>query len=225
LEQPATPQRGKGRWISWEQMTSASSFVCAAFLVAFVLALIILTAFGAGERGTVLALRITARWSFILFWLAYAGGAAASLCGSRLDFLARRGREFGLAYASAQLIHVGLVFWIIHITADSSGAMAIFWAGIFCTYMLALFSWPRLREALGPRLWRTLRTVGLEYIAFVFAFDFIILPIQFGGGKYPISYLPFALLLVGGLLIRLTAFLRARGLLGHGPAQPVSRKR
>ena len=137
----------------------------AAFIVAFVLAAGVLIIFGVGERGTAIALRATARWSFLLFWLAYVGGSIAWLCGPRFDGLARRGREFGLAYASAQLIHVGLVLWIIHIATGPSGAMVFFWIGIFCTYLLALFSWPRLRDALGPRLWRIFRTIALEYIA------------------------------------------------------------
>src|ERR1700739_2690181 len=55
----------------------------AAFLIAFVLAIIVLAVFGAGEHGTDLALRVTARWSFLLFWLAYAGRAMAWLCGPR----------------------------------------------------------------------------------------------------------------------------------------------
>jgi hypothetical protein len=66
----------------------------AAFLVAFALAAIILVVFGVGERGTAIALRATARWSFLLFWCAYAGGAIAWLW-PRLNELAQRGRELG----------------------------------------------------------------------------------------------------------------------------------
>ena len=118
------------------------SLMWAAFVVAFALAVIMLVIFGVGERGTAIALRATARWSFLLFWLAYAGGAIAWLCRPRFSGLARHGRDLGLAYASAQLIHVGLVLWIIHIATGPSGAMLFFWIGIFCTYLLALFSLP-----------------------------------------------------------------------------------
>ena len=127
--------------------------------IALALAVIILVIFGVGERGTAIALRATARWSFLLFWLAYAGSAIAWLCGPRLDGLARHGRELGLAFASAQLVHVGLVLWIIHIAKGSVGAMLFFWVGMFCTYLLALFSLPRLRDALDPRLWRIFRAM------------------------------------------------------------------
>jgi hypothetical protein len=174
----------------------------AAFLVALALAVIILAIFGAGERGTAIALRATARWSFVLFWAAYAGGAIAYLW-PRLDGLARHGRELGLAYASAQLVHVGLVVWIIHVATDPSGAMVFFWIGIFCTYLLALFSLPRLRSALDPHLWRIIRVIALEYIAIVFTADFISLHAHALG---TLSYLPFALVLVAGAGLRLAAF-------------------
>jgi len=186
---------------------TAAYWMGAAFLIAFALAAIVLAIFGVANRGTVLALQVTARWSFVLFWLAYAGGAVAWLCGPRLGGLARHGRELGLAFASAQLAHVGLVLWIIHIAKGPVGAMLFFWVGIFCTYLLALFSLPRLRDALVPRLWRIFRTIALEYIALAFTADFILNPLQAGGlGKFPLSYLPFALMLVSGAGLRVVAF-------------------
>ena len=115
----------------------------------------------------------------------------------------------GLAYASAQLIHVALIFWLFHVAAGPGGAMLVFWAGIVCTYLLALLSWPRLRDALGPGLWRLLRTIATEYIAFVFAVDFILAPLYQHGG-YPLSYVPFAVMLVGGAGLRITAVVRSQ---------------
>jgi hypothetical protein len=182
-----------------------ASLMWAAFVVAFALAIIMLVIFGGGERGTAIALRATARWSFLLFWFAYAGGAIAWLCRPRFSGLARHGRDLGLAYASAQLIHVGLVLWIIHVATGPSGAMVFFWIGIFCTYLLALFSVPRLRGALEPRLWRVLRTIALEYIAIAFTADFITLHWQ-ELGEHPLSYLPFAFMLVSGAGLRFVAF-------------------
>ena len=51
-----------------------------------------------------------AAWSFLLFWLAYAGNAVAVLVEAKA--LAGRGREFGLAFAAAHLVHIGLVGWL-----------------------------------------------------------------------------------------------------------------
>jgi hypothetical protein len=201
-----TPQRlGDGRW----SPTSTLSWLIAAFLVAAAGAAVALWFFGVGERGTVAALRVTARWSFLLFLPAYCGSALATLFGSRFAELARRGREFGLAFASAQLVHVGLVLWLIYVTPKGNGGMFLFWVGIFCTYLLALLSLPALHDALGPRAWSAVRTAALDYIALVFAVDFIFAPLQANGpGKYPLSYVPFALLLIGGAAARVAATAR-----------------
>lgn len=204
----APERRGFGVHRTGWWSTTVASWLGVAFLIAVALATIVLAIFGAGSRGTAVALRVTARWSFLLFWLAYAGGAMAKLCGPRLGVLARHGRELGLAFASAQLVHVGLIFWLIHIASEPVGAMVFFWVGILCTYLLALFSLPWLRDTLGPRLWRILRTIALEYIAVAFAADFILAPLRNSGlGKYPLTYLPFALMLVGGAGLRVAAFL------------------
>jgi hypothetical protein len=91
----------------------------------------------------------------------------AKVFGPRFDGWGRRGRDLGLSFASAHLVHVGLVLWLFHISAEpplGGGALIFFSAGLFCTYLLALFSLPRLREALGPRLWQIPRTIALEYI-------------------------------------------------------------
>ena len=228
MDAARTPKRRHlARAIGWKP-TTAASLMWAAFVVAFALAAAMLVIFGVGERGTAIALRATARWSFLLFWLAYAGGAIAWLCRPRFSGLARHGRDLGLAYASAQLIHVGLVLWIIHIATGPSGAMVFFWIGIFCTYLLALFSVPRLRDALEPRLWRILRTVALEYIAIAFTADFITLHWH-ELGKHPLNYLPFALMLVSGAGLRFAAFwgrglqrLRENPSLGSGWRPPFS---
>jgi hypothetical protein len=193
------------RRIGWWPTTTLS-WTAVAFLIAFASAATVLAIFGVGERGMSIALRLTARWSFLLFWLAYAGGAMARLFGSRFAALARRGRDFGLAFASAQIVHVGLILSLFYLTPGKNGGMAFFWVGILCTYLLGLFSLPRLHDALGPRLWRVLLTVAIEYIALAFAADFILGPLQANGpAKYPLSYLPFALMLVVGVALRLAS--------------------
>ncbi|MGH6671766.1 MAG: hypothetical protein ACRECV_07300 [Xanthobacteraceae bacterium] len=187
----------------------APVWMAAAFLVSAALAALVLAAFGAGERGTALALRVTARWCFLLFWAAYAGGALAKFFGSRFAILARHGRTFGLAFASALLVHVALVVWLYVIVADQRAPMLFFWAGVLCTYALALFSVARLRDALGSRLWRLAMELALQYIMLVFAADFIVEPLRASGpDKYPLSYVPFVIMVAGGIALRLAAQLR-----------------
>ena len=57
----------------------AAVWIGSAFCAALGLAALVLAALGPGERGTIAALQVTARFSFLLFWLAYAGGAMTAL--------------------------------------------------------------------------------------------------------------------------------------------------
>src|SRR5271169_3112481 len=98
---------------------------------------------GTTTAGLVTALRLTARWSFLLFWVAYSGRAMQELFGSAFLPITRRAREFGLSYAAAQLIHVCLVVWLFQISASpplSGKLFEFFVVGIIWTYVLALLS-------------------------------------------------------------------------------------
>jgi hypothetical protein len=181
----------------------------AAFGLALVIAVVILVDKGTGESGIRFALRVTARWSYLWFWLAYAGGALAVLLGSNFQSLARRSREFGLAFASAHLVHVGLVLWLYYLLRRPplTGSLLIFFSiGIFWTYLLALLSSRRLSAMLGPTLWRIVRTVGVEYIAITFLFDFARKPIY--GIRSMVFYAPFLVLAIAGPLLRLAAVVK-----------------
>jgi hypothetical protein len=183
-----------------------------AFGVSLALAAVILANEGIDAKSLRMALRVTARWSFLFFWAAYAGKAMATLFGPVFLPLARRGREFGLAYAAAMLIHVGLVVWLYQLTSRaplSGNSLRFFVLGIFWTYLLALFSFGRLVEAVGPMGWRILRLAGLNYILLAFASDFIPTVIGHGTGRYGtwrlVAYIPFAAMSVAAPLLVLAA--------------------
>ena len=56
-------------------------------------------------------------------------------------------------------------------------------------------------------MWWWLRTFSIEYIAFVFALDFILEPLRARGlDDYPWTYVPFALMLFGGAGLHLAAY-------------------
>ena len=55
----------------------------------------------------------------------------------------------------------------------------------------------------------------MEYIALVFAVDFVVIPLQTAGlAKYPLSYLPFALALFGAAGLRIAASVRQQRVAG-----------
>jgi hypothetical protein len=179
----------------------------AAFSTALAIALGVLLAKGSAERAVHLALRVTARWSYLWFWLGYAGSALAVLFGPRFRSLAQRGREFGLAFASAHLVHVGLLVWLYHISLQPPvGQFTLIFFGIalFWTYLLALLSIRRVSGLLNPILWRVVRTIGVEYIAFAFLYDFARNPFRGGLGNL-VAYLPFLALALAGPVLRVAA--------------------
>jgi hypothetical protein len=182
----------------------------AAFIAALILAMVVLAALGTGEKGTRVALQLTGRLMFLLFWLAYAGGAMEALFGPVFGMLARRGREFGLCFASALLVHIGLIIWLFWISIRQplpNAAIIFFSIGVMWTFILTLYSVRRLRSALNAKLWRVLRTIGLEYIALVFLADFVVSPIQ-NGVRHPIGYVPFSIMILAGPLLRLAAIIQ-----------------
>jgi hypothetical protein len=188
-------------------------WIGSAFCAALGLAALVLAALGSGERGTDVALQVTARLSFLLFWPAYAAGAMTELFGPAFEPLKRRARQFGLAFASAHLVHIALVVWLIHIgAAPGRRTFVFFGVAVLWTYLLALFSIARLQQTLGSRGWRLIRVVGLNYIAFAFAVDFLRF-MQFGSITDLVAYVPFTALSVVGPLLCLAAFVqRAAGL-------------
>ena len=183
------------------------SAVCAALT----LAASVTIALGAKQSGIDAALAATARLMFLLFWPAYSGGALVALFGAVFQPLKQHAREFGLAFASALLVHLGLVAVLCLIGAAPDAATFVFFGiGAAWAYVLALFSIPRLRLALGPRNWWLLSNVGMNYVAYAFIVDFLQQPLH-GGVKHIIEYLPFAVLSLAGPGLRLAAYMQRIG--------------
>ncbi len=151
------------------------------------------------------ALRATARWSFLWFFLASVGGALRTLFGERFRAMAQHARDFGLAFASAHLAHAGLVAWLyLSFGGPGIGILIFFGIGLIFTYLLALLSIQHITARLDPNLWRWVRTIGVEYISLLFIYDFARNPFS-GGVTQLLAYLPFLVLAIAGPLLRLAA--------------------
>jgi hypothetical protein len=188
----------------------AAAWMASALCAALSLAGLSLATLGSGERGTDVALQTTARLSFLFFWPAYAGSALGTLFGHAFEPLKQRAREFGLAFASAHLVHIALVVWLVYIgAAPSLRSFVFFGIAALWAYLLALLSIPRLQQAIGSAGWRLVRVVGLNYIAYAFAVDFLRYT-RFSGTKYLIGYLPFTVLSFVGPILCLAAFTRRK---------------
>jgi hypothetical protein len=154
-----------------------------------------------------MALRVTARWCFLVFWLAYAGGPLAVLFGPAFGGLARRGREFGLAFAATLLVHLALVVWLYVVsvkTPVSEKTLIFFGIALFWVWLLVLLSFVRVSGLFDPMAVRVLRGVGMNYIALSFLFDFDKNPLRGDFGTF-IGYAPFLALAFGGVGLRIAA--------------------
>jgi hypothetical protein len=160
---------------------------------------------GANPHGISLALLLTARLSFVFFWLAYTGGSLARLFGARFAPLRRTAPLFGLSFAAAHLVHLGLVAWLCAMgDVPPLSAFILFGFAAFWTYLLAGLSFGGLIGSLPPRVWWVIRGVGMNVIMFAFAFDFLRYRLR-GTLLHEIAYIPFVGLIGAGLALRAAA--------------------
>jgi len=188
-----------------------------AFGAALVLAAAVVAINGTNPRSIRLALDVTARWSFLLFWMSYTVTAMAVLIGPGVAPLAQRGREFGLVFAAAHLVHIGLVLWLGRILhrAPLQGRLLIFFTiAIVVTYLLAVLSFGTLHEALSPGGWRGLKFLGLNYILLAFSRDFVLGALHSApadqGLVHTMNYAPFAAMCIAAPILRFAAAVRSR---------------
>lgn len=230
----------KVRW-NWPlgtEMTDARQnsriWIASAFSASLGVAVCIIAVFGV-KRGVGLALPATARLAFAFFWLAYTGAALTSLFGDVFSPLRARARELGLAFSAALLVHLALVACLCVIgPAPGLGTFVVFGVAAGFTYLLALLSIQRVRQALPQKLWPPIRFVAMNYIAFAFLLDFARLPSH--DLFTEVRYLPFAALAIIGPILKLSAWAAqaARALhfskllhphaVALGPASPVRRR-
>jgi hypothetical protein len=181
---------------------------------ALALAGAVLADYGTGPDGIGQAVRYTARWSFLFFWLSYVGGAMAILFGPAFAGVARSARNLGLAFAAALQVHIGLVVWLGVVIGQiplQGGLLLFFLVALFFSYLLALLSFGIGRRNLGG-LWRPLLLLGATYILIAFGRDFVLGALDPANQHWPYAaeYLPFALLSLIAIPLRFAALLRQR---------------
>ncbi|WP_428538871.1 hypothetical protein [Rhodopila sp.] len=185
------------------------------FAAAVGLTVAVLLVAGPGEQGTILALKATARLAFLPFWFAYAGAALVSLFGPALKPLPRHARELGLSFAAIECVHLALVAWLC-LLGHPPGlrTFLVFGTAILFVGLLTLCSISSLRARLGKTGWWLLRVIGMNYVAYAFAIDFLRGPLA-GGLGHAVFYWPFAALAIIGPGLRVAA-------LAQGLARPTN---
>ena len=187
-------------------------WMAGAFAAAIAVATAAFAAFGPHYQAVVVAVRGSARVAFVFFWLSYASGGLASWFGELFAGLARRRREFGLAFAAALSVHLSLVAVLFRISTSrpiGNAGIVYFGTGAAVAYLLAAASIEPVRRALPPAAWRLLSGLGMEYILLLFILDLVVHPLRDGFGN-PLDYAPFSLLAIAAPLLRWSAMLRRR---------------
>ena len=138
----------------------------------------------------------------------------AILFGPAFAGLARQARALGLAFATALAVHIGFVVWLGVVIGQiplQGGLLWFFLVALFFTCLLVLLSFGS-EYADWDRLWRPLLLLATTYILIAFGRDFVLgaLDQKTQHWLYAVEYLPFALLSLVAIPLRLAAFLRQR---------------
>jgi hypothetical protein len=177
-------------------------WMAAAFCAALALAIGAMAIADHGRLG--LGLEVTARFAFLLFWPAYVGGALTSLFGAAFLPLKSHARELGLSFAAAIAVHLGLVATVCLVGhRPPLKTFVIFGTAATCTYLLALLSVRRVREALPANAWPPIRFGAMNYILFAFILDFKHRTYDLTG---VVKYLPFLALAISAPIFRIAAW-------------------
>lgn len=151
--------------------------IAAASIGALAAAAIGLWQAGAADHdGFQAAARLTARWSFVWFIVVWSASALARLWpGGWRSWLLYNRRGFGLAFASAHLIHAGFFLTAIFGFGVETSLRTIIGGGLGYVFviLLALTSQDYWVRRLSPRGWKLLHTIGVNYIALIFLVSYI----------------------------------------------------
>jgi methionine sulfoxide reductase heme-binding subunit len=172
---------------------------------------------GSDSAGTELALRTTARVSFVWFMLAFVASPLHQLRPSRVSaWLLRRRRALGVVFGLSMSIHVGFILRLFALHAPARPPMvtdADFFIGIPGLVMVALLtitSVEALQRRLGPLGWGRLHTSGIWVVWAIF---FLCLVDSVGRKTtaHPVlAYYTFIAVLLLGLGLRVLAARRQR---------------
>jgi DMSO/TMAO reductase YedYZ heme-binding membrane subunit len=111
----------------------------------------------------------------------------------------KRRSELGLVFAGAHFAHLTLILWLASLPTTTFGIPVIAFGGVGMVALatLTVTSFPTVRRAVGPQRWALLHRVGIHYIAFIFAYDWVTL-----FPKNPAVYGPLAGLLAAAYGLR-----------------------
>ena len=193
-----------------------SAIVVGAVATSLALAAALLVAGGAGKEATRLALRATARLSFVYFIVAFVASPLARVWpGPVARWLVRRRRAFGVAFAGSMSVHVGCIlrlYWLYAperppMVTDADFAIGI--PGLVLVALMAVTSLVAVRRRMAPAHWRRLHGTGI-YVVWSIFFLCLVDSVSRKETDHPVAaYLVFIAVLLGAMALRLASRRRA----------------
>jgi DMSO/TMAO reductase YedYZ heme-binding membrane subunit len=218
----AVPTSGSSRLVGAPSPTSADpgelAWLVAATLVSLSVATTILSAGEGGREATRLALRATARVSFVYFILAFVAAPLATLRpGPASAWLLRRRRAFGVAFGASMTVHVFCILRLYALYTPERPPMVtdadflIGVPGLVVVALMTVTSLVAVRRRMAPAAWRRLHGVGIWVVWSIF---FLCLVDSVGRKQttHPIlGYYAFIAVLLTAMALRIGASRRLRG--------------
>lgn len=134
----------------------------------------VFAAYGWGGEGLAAAIRWTAKTSFVLFLTAFSASSLRAVMPSpKTRWLLANRRYFGVSFAVSHLFHAAAIIASIVTSDDASEERTLAGSApglivyLFILFMLAT-SFDRTAAMVGPRVWRTMHTLGGYLVFFSF---------------------------------------------------------
>jgi methionine sulfoxide reductase heme-binding subunit len=181
-------------------------FVGAAALVVLVSVGVIALTTGDPVEAVRRAIRVTARFSIVLFLLAFTASAAWRFWPNAWTSWQRRNRRYlGVSFAVSHFTHLGAIAALgrlapAELAADANAITWIF-GGLAYVFIAAmtLTSFDRTAKMLQPRAWSLLHTTGSYYVWLIFANSYVSRALLMP------EYIPIVMLIMLALVLRIAA--------------------
>ena len=193
----AVEQRRAPAVVGWPLVGWSASAVAGLCSAAFLAA-------GGDEAGLRAAIRLSAKTSLALFTSAFIASSVRALWPSALTtwLLANR-RYLGVSFAASHAMHLLAIVALARVASDFRLDPATLIGGGFAYVLLAAMtatSFDRSAAWIGPRRWHLLHTTGMYYCWFIFFISYLPRALV-----ESVLYLPFVVVLVGALVLRIIA--------------------